>query len=86
MFTLERGLGDGGDGLKLLSASGRSLMASILFCDSAKGGASFLKSVVYKKITKSVQDMWQDIRQDCPKTLGPTLFQPFHRIIRSTRD
>ena len=31
MFALERGLGVGGDGLKLLSASGRSLMASILF-------------------------------------------------------
>jgi len=31
MFALERGLGVGGDGLKLLSASVRSLMASILF-------------------------------------------------------
>ena len=86
MFTLERGLGDGGDGLKLLSASGRSLIASILFCESARGGASFLKSAVYKRTAKSVQNIQQDIRQDYPKTLGPTLFQPFHWIICSTRD
>ena len=86
MFTLERGLGDGGDGLKLLSASGRSLIASILLCDSARRGASFLKSAVYKKTAKSVQNIQQDIRQDFPKNLGPTLLQPFHRVIRSTRD